>query len=124
MIVHSCPPKDVGANAQQEQKGAMQHPQTAPVFHDRGVVRVAKLAADEIDQVAAARRNRLAVEVRFQVVREGGGGVAVARRLLQAFQANKFEVAINGGIEKPWTQRLLAADHEQYVDSRAGLERR
>src|SRR2546423_346818 len=50
-------PHQVGHQAQEEQLEAVQHPQAAPVFHDRRVVRLPENPADEIRQAARPGRH-------------------------------------------------------------------
>ncbi len=71
------------------------------------------------------RRDRLAGQESAQVGRQGrGAGVASARFLLQALQADRLQVARNRRIEPPRRDGLVAQDLEHRVHRRGRLERR
>src|SRR5438105_2827793 len=70
-------------------------------------------------------QNRLAIEESAQVVRESRGiGVALARLLLQALQADRLEVAGDLGLKPSRRNGLQSPHHLQRLDQGRPLERR
>ena len=91
----------------------------------RGGNRVATAPAPRpLDPIQRPGNNWTAFEVAAQIVRQRGGRSVSSRRLfLQAFQANRFQVAVERRVELPRRDRFLRGDLPDRLHQAGGLER-
>ena len=92
----------------------------------RGHGRVAPApAAEPFDHGAAPGLDRPVFQEALQVLGQcGGTGIAVGRFLVQAFQADRLQIAGQLGPQARWSDRLMGHDLAQGLQGRFRLERR
>ncbi len=79
---------------------------------------------DRLDDAGGTHADRLAGRPASQVIRQHGGrGVAIGRVLLQAFQADQFEVARNLGIPLRWRFRRPGPHGVERIDHALAAKR-